>query len=274
MTDAHEQLARLAALPEPDLDLGQGALAVAAIQYPDLDPRPWLARLDALADAARPRLPATGDADARIAALSDFLYGEVGFRGNRSDYYDPRNSFLNDVLERKTGIPITLAVVCCEVARRLGLPLVGVAFPGHFLVRHEEREDLVIDPFSGHRLGHDDCQRLLDAVTGGTRELEGPWLRAARPREILARMLRNLKLAWMRQNEADRALAATDGVLLFAPDDPGELRDRGALYLRLECFAPALRDLERFLELAPEDPQAARVRGLLPDLHRRVAQLQ
>ena len=274
MVDAFAELAAIATMREEEIDLARGALAIAASEYPGLDENAYLASIDELAREAGERIPETTNAAAKIEALNRFLFGERGFRGNEADYYDPRNSFLNDVLDRRLGIPITLSLLYCEVGRRIGLPLVGVGFPGHFLARHTGDPDIVIDPFAGKTLTIDDCRRLLETVAGRTTELDPAMLRAARPREILVRILRNLKLAWLRREDMARALAVVERILLFLPEDPVEIRDRGTLYLRLECFAPALRDLERYLELAPNGEGAAEIRERLPELHRKAASLQ
>jgi regulator of sirC expression with transglutaminase-like and TPR domain len=165
-----ERFARIAAAPDRDIDLDEAALWIAAEEYPTLDVRAYLARLDALASGASSRLAPVRSAAERAARLNHILFVEAGFAGNRTDYYDPRNSYLSDVLDRKTGIPITLAVVYMEVARRLGLDVRGISFPGHFLVKWvddaEERE-VVVDPFAGATLRPEDCHARLAQASGG-----------------------------------------------------------------------------------------------------------
>jgi len=168
------------------------------------------------------------------------------------------------VLERRTGIPITLSIVLVEVARRVGLPLRGVSFPGHFLVKLEEPRLRVLDPFHGRILELSDCRARLRAALGEDVVFRADLhLRAAPPREILVRMLTNLKHLYLRARDFGRTLACCERILLLQPDTPLELRDRGLVYERLECFAAAAHDLERFLQLAPEDESAPAIRERL-----------
>lgn len=263
-------------------DLSGPALEIARIAYPSLDPAPWLAALDELAAGARPLVQAANTPVAAADALARFLFSTQGFRGNTDDYYDPRNSFLNDVLARKTGIPISLSVVMIEVGRRCGLTLHGVPFPGHFLVSVEGPEGPVLmDPFHGGvRLDEDDLLARLRSLASNTPK--GPpfafvpkeFVAPAEPRTILARMLRNLVRIWQDKDEPALALCAVDLLLVLTPDAPDELRTRGTLYAALECFAAAADDFRRYLELAPEADDAkevrlrlARLRDAQPTLH-------
>jgi regulator of sirC expression with transglutaminase-like and TPR domain len=272
--DPRERFAELAALPDAAIDVALGALLIAADGRPEVDVAAGLAALDALASDARPRLAGATSLLARVEALNRFLFAERGFRGNRERYDDPENSFLDRVLVRRTGIPITLAIVYVEVGRRLGLPLAGVGFPGHFLAKTTGPEEIVIDAFSGRVVTHADCADLLRAQAGASARFDPRLLRVATPREILARMLGNLKQLWLRAEAWLPALGAIDRILLLFPDSPAELRDRGLVWQRLECFGAALRDLERFLALAPGDPTAPAVREALPPLRERVARIQ
>src|SRR5262249_32936783 len=160
---------------------------------------------------------------------------------------------LNEVLDRKIGIPITLALVYTEIGARIGLPVVGVGFPGHFLVRWMGEREALIDPFHGKVVTREQCAEKLRSSYGAEVRMDDGLLSPATPREPLARMLRNLKLNYLRTGDLPRALSAVDRILVVTPDDAGELRDRGILYHRLECFAAALEDFERFLALAPRD---------------------
>jgi len=251
--------------------LAEAALWIAAEEYPTLDVELYLDRLDEIAEAARRRLAAVDDP---IAAFNEYLFDELGFAGNRESYDDPRNSFLNDVLDRRLGIPITLSLVYTEVGRRIGLPVVGVGFPGHFLVKWTGDRDVIVDPFFGKVLSPRDCDERLRTSFGPDARLTPEMLAPATAREILVRMLRNLKHNYLGGGDLVRALAAVDRVLAVAPDEPDELRDRGILYFRQECFAAALRDFERYLALAPRDPMAAEIRARLPELRREAARLQ
>ncbi len=269
-----ERFAELAALPDAAIDTALGALLIAAEGRPEVDVAAGLASLDALAAAARPGLEGAGTLAARIERLNRFLFVEQRFRGNRERYDDPENSFLDRVLARRTGIPITLSVVYVEVGRRLGLPLAGVGFPGHFLARTTGPEEIVVDAFVGRVLTHADCADRLRAQFGPDARFDPRLLRAATPREILARMLANLKQQFLHAEAWLPALAAIERILLLFPEAPAELRDRGLTWQRLECFGPALRDLERFLLLAPDDPAAPAVREALAPLRERAARVQ
>jgi regulator of sirC expression with transglutaminase-like and TPR domain len=273
---ASEAIQRMVALvdgPPERFDLAAAALCIAAAEHPDLDSARCLAKLDELAAGARGRVGADVPAAERVGALNHFLFVEQGFQGDDVDYYDPRNSFLNEVLDRRRGIPITLAIVYGEVARRIGLEVAGVGFPGHFLVRHLDPE-ILIDPFHGTVITREECAERLRAVAGPDARFHEELFRPATPRQILVRMLRNLKQIYLRRGDFARSLGATDGILLLEPGEPGELRDRGALYRKLECFAAALADFETFLELAPSGPGADEVRASLPELRRRASLLQ
>jgi regulator of sirC expression with transglutaminase-like and TPR domain len=260
--------------PDDRIDLARSALLIAAEEYPGLDVARYLARLDELAREVAPRLREARSAAERVAVLNRFLFAEQRFAGNREHYEDPRNSFLNEVLDRCAGIPITLSLVYIEVARRAGVDADGIGFPGHFLVKHGRRDGIVVDPFGGTVLTHAECQSRLAAVLGAGARLEPALhLRAATPREILVRLLGNLKLIYLRAADFGRALACCERILLVAPDAPLELRDRGLVFERLECFGAAAADLERFLALAPDDESAAAVRERLHDLTPRLRQL-
>jgi regulator of sirC expression with transglutaminase-like and TPR domain len=253
------------------LDLGRGALVIARLGHPDLDPEPSLAALDALADAAATVSTGASPAEA-TTALATHLFGPGGFRGNTEDYYDPRNSFLNDVLARRTGIPITLAVVLMETARRLGLRLEGVGFPGHFLVRAPDpARPLLLDPFHGGRVLTDaDLLARFRALGDPSAERVPPQaLRTAATRDILARMLRNLERVYLEREEWASALDTVELLLVLDPDSPADVRLRGLLWERLECYGAAGEDLRRYLALAPDAPDAARIRTRLADLARR-----
>lgn len=272
---ARRRLTALAAGPDDAIDLAEAALLIAQEEYPALVVDDYLQRLDELAEAAaragvRPDLAAPQ----QVARLNHFLFVERGFTGNHDNYYDPRNTFLNDVLERRTGIPISLSLVYSEVAQRLGLPVYGVSFPGHFLAKYVGAIEIIIDPFFGTVISAEECAQRLQGIYGDKARFEPRLLRPAPPREILVRMLSNLKQIYVDRSDFLRALSCVERILLLSPDVPREIRDRGILYERLECYAAAVRDFERYLQLAPDDPAAGVIRDTLPDLHRRAAQLQ
>jgi regulator of sirC expression with transglutaminase-like and TPR domain len=268
-----ERFAALAGSPDEAIDLGLGALLIAAEAYGSIDVDHYLLRLDQIAARARRRLGDFERAEDRALRLLDFLFREMGFVGNHEDYYDRRNSFLNDVLDRRTGIPITLAVVHLEVARRLGLPLEGVGFPGHFLVRFAGEKPMVLDPFFGEVLDRTACERRLQSVFGSEARLEARYFKPAGNKDILVRVLSNLKHVYLRAKEFDAALGCSDRILLLAPDSALEIRDRGLLYEQLECYRAAQSDLERFIEIAPDDETVGVVRERLIVIQREVARL-
>lgn len=247
-----------------------GALVIARIGHPELSPEPVLAVLDALAAAVRPRMLASDGPEQRAAVLAHYLFEECGYRGNSDDYYDPRNSFLNDVLERRTGIPITLAVLLIEVGARVGVTLEGVGFPGHFLVRVTGcGDDHLLDPFFGGRpIGYDELRDRLRAFYAASGAPAGGNLQRALPQAlqstgslgILSRILGNLLAIYRKRDAHQQALAAVELLLVLWPEAPEYLRLRGLLYEQLECFASALADFRRYLTLAPDAAAAAEIR--------------
>ncbi|HET9984069.1 MAG TPA: transglutaminase-like domain-containing protein [Longimicrobiales bacterium] len=267
---ARARFAAMVAAPEAELDLAAAALLIAAEEYPQLGTGPYLRRLDLLAERTRDRLADETAPLVVLQELSRVLFVEEGFRGNTEAYYDPRNSFLNDVLDRRAGIPITLSVVYLEVGWRLGLPLAGVNFPGHFLVRYTgEALTLLVDPFQNGEIRFaDQAQELLDRVYGGTVELRSEFLRPAGKRDILVRILANLKSIYLNTRDDARALAAVERILLVRPDALEEVRDRGMILARSGRLDEAVADLEHYLDAAPEAPDARRVRMLLEQLGR------
>lgn len=252
----------------PDPDLAVAALMMARIEYPNLDASPYLDQLDAIGHEARRRVaeaavdpidaPERVDpvAYARIMALNDYLFGELRFVGNDVQYEDPRNSFLNEVMDRRTGIPITLALLYMEVARRAGVTVEGVNFPGHFLVRCPARrgqfsEDLIIDAHHGGALlSEDACLALLhrDSPAGDAGDPR-LFARALKP-QIMIRMLLNLKHVYVRMRSFPQARDVMELLLAIDPSAIHELRDRGLLCYQLKDFSGALRDLQAYLHLA------------------------
>lgn len=272
------RLAELLDVSDDEFDLAEAALLLARFEYPFLDVATYLERLDSLAAELKARIEQQADIAERILALNQFLFSEQGFAPNLKNFYDPRNSFLNDVLERKTGIPITLSIVYMEVARRIGLPIQGVSFPGHFLVKIPlEKGDIVLDPFAGGRpLTEAELLERLKPVYGdlapASISLE-PFLVPAQKKEILVRMLRNLKAIYMHKQIFDKALAVLNDILAIAPLVPEEWRDRGSVFEQLECFRAASQDYERYLELQPGAPDLFDIRERLIGLKSQTARL-
>ncbi|GEJ56340.1 SirB1 family protein [Anaeromyxobacter diazotrophicus] len=247
--------------------LAEAALALAAEEYPHLEPARYLGQLGELAAEVEARLPARRDSASVLRALRAVLFEEHRFRGNDQAYYDPRNSFLNEVLERQLGIPITLALVYIEVASRVGLTLHGVGFPGHFLVKYVAgSREVFIDPYHGGEiLSGEECVARFQARAPG-RPLDPRHLDAVSARQILARMLHNLKKIYVEAGDDVRALWVTDRLVLLAPDDPAERRDRGLVEARLGGQSAALSDLEFYLAAAPHAEDAGEVRDLCEQL--------
>lgn len=240
------------ALSEPGDALAPAALAIAQIEYPRLDPTPWLAELDDFGREAARRVAGLAHVRDRIGAVNRFVFGTLGFAGNREQYLDPRNSYLNEVIERRLGIPITISIVYIEVGRRAGLPLSGIGFPGHFLVGCEpEGEDrIIIDAFGGGTmLSEPDCRTLLREHAGDQVPWHPSFLDRTDRRAIVLRMLGNLKRAYVGLRSFVHARRASDLLLAVDPAAITELRDRGLLSYHLQDFSSALRDLEGYLRM-------------------------
>lgn len=268
----------LAAAPSERIDLAEAALMIAAEEYQGLDVRAYVQRIDDMASTLRQRLRADISPTDKIRALNLYFFDELGYAGNSDDYYDPRNSYLNDVIERRLGIPITLSVLYIEIGRRLGLKLNGVSFPGHFLVKCSLRDGaVVLDPYAkGISIGIKDLQQRLSTFAGGAKlppETVMTMLASADPREILARMLRNLKGIYLERADHARALSAADRIVTLMPGAAEEVRDRGVIYEKLDCFRAALADLEAYLKLKPDADDARIVRERLVELRRRASRL-
>ncbi len=262
--DWRRAFARSVHIGRPALALDRVALIIAAEERPELDVAHYVRRLDEFAEEVRTELADELDPYVIVGILNRVLFKRLNFRGNTATYYDPANSFLDQVIDRRLGIPITLSIVYLEVARRLGLPVVGVSFPGHFLVAYQAAEErLLIDCFRGGEIVLPrQYQARLDEMFDGKIRFRSEHLDPSPPRAIIARLLSNLKAAYWRQNDYRRALGVSERLILVNPNVPEEYRDRGVLRAHLNEFAAALPDLEHYLALAPEAPDAARVRLL------------
>ncbi len=268
---------------EGRIDLARACLMIAEDAYPDLDVDAYLATLERLAEVLRARLGGSGAAEEKLLALNAYVFEELGFTGNAEDYYDPRNSYLNEVIDRRTGIPITLAVLYMELGRRVGLPLEGVSFPGHFLVRLRMRHGmLVLDPFCGGApLAMDDLRERLKRVVPEAAAAPlavddlplDSFLEPADKRQILGRVLRNLKGVYLASDRYERALEVLNRLCIVAPDSGTDLRDRGLVYERLECWRPALDDLRAYIAREPQASDAEQVRARMLVLAARCASL-
>ncbi len=269
---ARERFRELARAPEERLDLCEAALWIAAESCAPLDVEAHLRRVDELAEDAARADGGGASTEERARALVSFLHTDQGFRGNANDYYDPRNSYLNEVLERRLGIPISLSILWVGIANRLSLPAAGIAFPGHFLATTLE-DAVVVDAFHGRVLGPDDCGELLRQNAGPRARFDERMLQPAPARRVLARVLSNLKQIHVRNQAWDQALRCSERILLLLPDEALELRDRGLLYRALDCFRPALQDLEAFVALAPDSEEARSLHPVLADLRGRASNL-
>src|SRR5215218_3822193 len=240
--------------PDGKVDLGRAALLLGAEEEPRrANVERCLARLDEMGEEARARAVRQGGS--RVEALNRYLFEELGFVGNESDYYDPRNSMLHRVLGRRMGIPITLSVVYIEVGRRSGLRVEGVGLPGHFVVRAfegDEDEGVLVDPFNRRTTDAEECQSRIDLIYDGRIELGEEHLRAVGARSILARMLGNLKAVYVRAALYRPALSAVERLLLLAPSDLEERRDRGMLLAQLDRLPEAVADTRAYLNLSPD----------------------
>ena len=283
MGAALEPFARLIAGEDARIDLARACLLIAQDAYPQLDVEHYMDEIERMATRLRARLPRDCGAEQQVVALNQFLYEDLGYWGNTEDYYDPRNSYLNEVIERKTGIPITLSILYMELGRRIGLPLEGVSFPGHFLVRLPLRGGmLVLDPFSGGAPQSEAELRsrvkrvIPDGVADDLPAAELPldqFLERATNRQILTRVLRNLKAIYRKTDKPERLLDVLDRMLIVTPDASAELRDRGFVYQRLECYRAALKDLSSYAEREPDAPDLDEVRSRLMELSALCARL-
>lgn len=269
--DSRERFTAIVSGPDAGIGLAEASLLVACEEYPELDVPAYLGRLDELAVDLKQRVAPGNGPEAVVGELNGLLFERLGFRGNDDDYYDPRNSYLNEVLDRRTGIPITLSMVYIEVGRRAGFEVHGVGLPGHFLVRVEgERYDLLVDAFNrGALMSVDDCRRRLDRIFGGKLRFESTMLGPCRRRDMLARMLRNLKVIHIKAGDVARALGVVDLLVRLEPEDRDEVKDRGLLYAALDCYGLALRDLEEYLARGASGPWADQILAKVAELRHR-----
>lgn len=266
MSDVGARLQALVAAAE--IDLARAALLIAEDEYPQLTAEPYLHRIDLYAEMVKDRLANESAAPVLLGEISKLMFEEEGFRGNAEAYYDPRNSFLNDVLDRRLGIPLTLSIIYMEIGWRLGLPLEGVNFPGHFMVRYEgEALRLLIDPFQGGQIRfEDEAQDLLDRVYGGTVKIQQSYLRPATRRDMLMRLLSNLKTVYLNTHDDARAQRVVERMLVINPHSAEDVRDHGMILARRGYVEQAIAQLESYLAAQPGAPDAQRVRLLIDEL--------
>ncbi|GLV59070.1 hypothetical protein KDH_58980 [Dictyobacter sp. S3.2.2.5] len=278
----YREFAILVSRDENTIDLAQAALQIAKVAYPDLDPVPSLSYLDALARRvmqlhAQIASNTTEQSNPLelIGSLNHVLFEDEHFHGNESDYYDPDNSFLNKVLEEHTGLPITLSLLYMEVGKRAGIPLEGMGFPYHFMVRYSWPEGRIyIDPFArGQLLNEAECLERIQQRTHHRGGLHQRWLEPVTPRQMLVRILNNLKSVYIRHGDFPHALAISDLLLLLLPDATVEQRDRGLLHLELKHYGRAMQDLQTYLERNPKASDRYEIRNHIKQIRQTIAQL-
>lgn len=250
------------------IDLAKAALYIAQEEYPELDIEEYLNALDAMAMELEERLPLEKYPLKIIQTINKYLYDDLNFAGNKQNYYDPRNSFLNDVIERRVGIPITLALLYIEIARRIDFPMIGIGMPGHFLIRPDVSEiEIFVDAFNGGEIMFpQDCEQRLSQIYQQNVTLQPEFLAPVTKKQFLARMLTNLKYIYLKQQELEKALSCVERILLLFPSAALELRDRGLLSYQIGRFNQAADDLQAYLMQVPNAQDASTIRHLLEKL--------
>jgi len=251
----------------------EAAVSVAQDEYPGLDPQGVLSQVDALADRLKRRVPADAVVLQKLRFLNRYFFQDLGFAGNVNNYYDPRNSYLHEVLSMRRGIPITLALIYIELATQIGISARGVSFPGHFLVKlRAGKGEVIIDPLSGQSLSRTDLEERLmpyrrsRGLTGDFEVPLGLFLQAATPRETLARLLRNLKEIHRSAEDWPRLLAVCERLVVLLPQDWDERRDRGLVRAELGQDDAAAQDIVEYLNRLPQADDAGALRQRLRDL--------
>lgn len=273
-----DQFAGLVApdVPDEDIDLLRAALTYACSEYPNLDVETYVHRVETLARRVRQELKDSLEPRDILATLNQILFREEGFRGNRDDYYDPRNSYLNEVLDRKTGIPITLSLIYMEVARRVGMLVFGVGMPGHFLLKHYDvdGQQTFIDPFnSGSLLTAAECEVRMEEVYQGRLQLQPEFMNTVGKRQMLTRMLNNLRGIYVSSRNFKKALTIVDFILAIHPRSPEDLRQRALLRYNEGMLRGAAEDLDEYVKIAPEASDAEEMRHTAISIRRTLAMM-
>jgi len=258
------------------VDILRAALTLSRIHEPALDMERYVHRVDELAARVAAKIDDPDDPVQIIAAMNDVLFREEMFRGNTVDYYSPRNSFLHDVLDRRLGIPITLALVYMEVARRVGFQLFGVGMPGHFLLKHYDVDghSILIDAFErGSIVTEDDCRQKLDSIYSGQVALQPEFLLPVTRRQMLTRMLNNLRSIYLSQRDFRRAVQVVDLILVIYPRSPEDMKQRAVLRYNLNDFRGALSDFEEYVKMSPDASDAEEIRQTALSLRRAMAMM-
>jgi regulator of sirC expression with transglutaminase-like and TPR domain len=259
-------------IEDEKIDLIRAALVIARSEYPNLDIEIYATRMEQLARRVAALVP---EPDPRLAltALNRVLFEEMNLRGNREDYYDPRNSFLNDVLDRGLGIPITLAIVYMEVAKRVGFTLAGVGMPGHFLLKHYGLDgEILIDCFNrGDVVSRQDCQSRLDEIYSGEMKMRPEFLHPISRRQILTRMLNNLKTVYLSTRNFRKALMIADFILVIYPRSAEDVKQRALLRYSMGLHRLAAEDLDQYLKMSPNASDAEEIRQMALSIRRMLA---
>jgi regulator of sirC expression with transglutaminase-like and TPR domain len=258
------------------IDMLRAALTFARIEYPQLDACPYITQVEGLSRRVSEKIDDPGDPAQCIAALNYVLFDEEMFRGNTADYYNPRNSFINDVLDRRLGIPISLALLYMEVARRAGFQLFGVGMPGHFLLKHYDIDgrSFFIDAFErGSVLSEEDCKHKIESIHAGQITLRPEFLLIVTRRQMLTRMLNNLRAIYLARRDFRRAVQVVDLILVIYPRSPEDVKQRAALRYNLNDFKGALNDFEEYVKMAPDASDAEEIRQTALGLRRSMARM-
>jgi regulator of sirC expression with transglutaminase-like and TPR domain len=261
-------------IEDEQIDLLTSALTIAKLEYPDLEVSQYREQVTTLADRVKERASRSTDSLEILGVINEVLYGDEGFRGNVSDYYDPKNSFFNDVLDRKLGIPITLSVLYMEVARRAGVPVFGVGMPGHFLLKFYEIDgrELFLDAYnSGRLLSPEDCQEKLTEIYNGQIPLDAKFLTPVGKRQILTRMLNNLRSIYMTNRLLKKALAVIDLILVIYPRSSDDVKQRAMLRYQLGFLHGAADELDEYVKMAPEASDADEMKQTAMAIRRTIA---
>ena len=270
-----KEFSQLASLADDRIDLAHGALLIATAAYPDLDKSSYLERLDQMASRVKLDMTANTKSEDIITKLNTILFEQEKFRGNRENYYDPDNSFLNRVLDRKTGIPITLSLIYIEVAGRLGLDVRGIGLPGHFITAlYHASGKIFIDPFNrGEIRTVDECLEIVRANRGTTVTSDLHWLQPIGRKELLARMLRNLKLIYARQDNDVMLFKTIHWILTLQPEAPAELSARAMLYEAMGNPSRAVKDWERYIAIIGDHESVTKIRARIDNLKKQPSRM-
>ncbi|NJM27628.1 MAG: tetratricopeptide repeat protein [Pseudanabaena sp. RU_4_16] len=271
LSPAQQKFWYVSRIPDSELtttQLVEAALAISWEEYPHIDLSSYRDALDGMASDLRQRLQGISYPLKVISEINRYLFEEQNFCGNEHNYYDPRNSFLTDVISRRMGIPLTLSMVYMAIGDRIGFPLEGVSLPGHFILRPQRSDiEVFIDPFAkGEIMFKEDCAAKLVQIYGPQAELKPEYLETVGVRRILERMLMNLKLIYLNQKKFHKALSTIEKILMLWPNSSTQIRDHGLLCYQLERYVEARSDLETYLDLSPYADDAELIQKLIDEM--------